>query len=118
MKVLLTRSVAIRGQGFPEGEKLDLGIDDAKALVAMGKAVFTSDVPADDPEPVVVLSRAKAARAKEAAKAKEAEEAAKTDKAVADKISGAESQLDDSGTTEVEKTDETAGDNQAAKAAE
>ncbi len=55
MKVLLTRSVGIRGQGFAAGDVLDLDIDDAKQLVSMNKAVFPApNEPATFPGPKVI----------------------------------------------------------------
>ncbi|KAF0109467.1 MAG: hypothetical protein FD147_2242 [Chloroflexi bacterium] len=48
MKILLIRSVGIRGEGHREGEELDLPRDEAMNLVNMGKAVCDVDDKAEE----------------------------------------------------------------------
>ena len=95
MKILLTRSVGIRGQGYSVGEMLDVEIDDAKALVSMGKAVFPSiSEPATVPGPKVITRSHK--KQEEAAAAKLAAEEAAAAAAIPADESGAGEQTDES----------------------
>lgn len=43
MKILITRSVGIRGHGFPQGEVVDVEEGDAKVLIGFGKAVVAQE---------------------------------------------------------------------------
>lgn len=62
-RIVLLRGVCIRGQGYPEGQVLEVDDNDARILIQMGKASLSPSEPEPEPELAAVSTETKTALA-------------------------------------------------------